>query len=239
MSKQQLKIYQMFCGYLHQDWIQKYVWDEGEKPDFKVAIEDYKEDYEETPEVIETSINELTELIKRNYDEDFLSNEVFRQLDIAINPEAYGYTYQEFLEEVLNLLKADKVEKPEELNSQTEEDLLPVYPPRPAYIIPAGIKGLLTVYFAKDYDELVEQFGKMRLITQIVAKYKEDRDSAAVRHCMNEVSSLVAHEHNETYLRNKIREEYGVKIPISKLGGSYQVFLERLHEELVGKRLYY
>ena len=113
-----------------------------------------------------------------------------------------------------------------------------VYPPKPDHIIPMGIEGLLTVYFAKDYDELVEQYGKMRLITQIVAKYKEDQHPAAVNHCLDEVLSLVAKEHNEKYLRDKIVNEYGVKIPISKLGGSYQIFLERLHEELVGKRLY-
>ena len=113
-----------------------------------------------------------------------------------------------------------------------------VYPPKPDHIIPTGIEGLLTVYFAKDYDELVQQYGFRRLISNIVAKYKEDQHPAAVKVCLDEVSSLVAHEHDETYLRDKIVNEYGVKITISKLGGSYQVFLERLHEELVGKRLY-
>ena len=113
-----------------------------------------------------------------------------------------------------------------------------IYPPKPDHIIPTGIEGLLTVYFAKDYDELVEQYGKMRLITNVVAKYKEDQHSAYVKDCLNEVSSLVAQECDEKYLRDKIVNEYGVKIPISKLGGSYQIFLERLHEELLGKRIY-
>ena len=136
-----------------------------------------------------------------------------------------------------------KFEKPEESKTQTAQDDLSyfspyVYPPKPDHIIPLGISGLLTVYFAKDYDELVEQYGKMRLISQIVAKYKEDQHPAAVKHCLDEVSSLVAKEHNEKYLRDKIVNEYGVKITISKLGGSYQIFLERLHEELAGKRLY-
>ena len=113
-----------------------------------------------------------------------------------------------------------------------------VYLPKPDHIIPTGIEGLLTVYFAPDCDELVEQHGKMRLITNIVAKYKEDQHSAYVRDCLNEVSSLVAQEYDEKYLRDLIVNKYGVKITISKLGGSYQVFLERLHEELLGKRIY-
>ena len=113
-----------------------------------------------------------------------------------------------------------------------------VYPPKSDHIIPTGIEGLLTVYFAKDYDELVEQYGKMRLITNVVAKYKQDRHSGYVRDCLNEVERLVAREHDEKYLRDLIANQYGVKIPISKLGGSYQIFLERLHEELLGKRIY-
>ena len=137
----------------------------------------------------------------------------------------------------------ETTDMPKSSKTQTNQDDLSnfkpyVYPPKPDHIIPLGIEGLLTVYFAKDYDELVEQYGKIRLITNIVAQYKEDQEPEAVKHCMGEVSSLVAHEHNEKYLRDKIVNEYGVKITISKLGGSYQVFLERLHEELAGKRLY-
>jgi hypothetical protein len=138
--------------------------------------------------------------------------------------------------------QSKRVQKTSSSHTQpSEEDLYPpkpVYPPRPDHIIPAGIEGLLTVYFAKEYDELVKQYGKMRLITQIVAKYKEEQDPAAVRHCLNEVVRLLHQEHDEKYLRNKIVNEYGVKIPISQLGGAYKIFLERLHEELVGKRLY-
>ena len=82
----------------------EYIWDKNEKPHFKAAIEAYKEDCEEIPEVIHTSIKELKELIDRNYDEEFLYQTVFRQLGIAINPETYGFTYQGFLREVLNIL---------------------------------------------------------------------------------------------------------------------------------------
>ena len=243
MFRQEQEIFQMFGGYLHQDWMHEYIWEEGEKPYFKAAIEAYKEDNQNVPEKINTVIQELEELIGRNYNSEILENEVFMELDINIVPMSYGYTHQQFLQEVLKILMGKKLEKTEGSNPQTTQDDLShfspyVYPSKPDHIIPTGIEGLLTVYFAKDYDELVEQYGFRRLITQIVAQYKEDQHPAAVKHCLNEVSILVSHEQNEKYLRDKIVNEYGVKIPISKLGGSYQIFLERLHEELLGKRIY-
>ena len=152
------------------------------------------------------------------------------------------YKLYEFVESGNSLNKTTALETRESNFQTTQYDLScfkpNVYPSKPDHIIPTGIEGLLTVYFAKDYDELVEQYGKMRLITNIVAQYKEDQDEGYVRDCLNEVESLVAHEHDEKYLRDLIVNQYGVKIPISKLGGSYQIFLERLHEELMGKRLY-
>ena len=105
MFKQEQEIYQMFAGYLHQDWMYEYIWDEGEKPHFKAAIEAYKEDCEDVPEVIHTSIKELEELINKHYTNSLLESVVFGELGIAINPNAYGYTYQQFLIEVLRILK--------------------------------------------------------------------------------------------------------------------------------------
>lgn len=105
MFNQEQEIYQMFSGYLHQDWIHEYIWDEDEKPHFKAAIEAYKEDCENVPEVLHTSIKELEELINKHYTNSLLESVVFRKLGIAINPNAYGYTYQQFLIEVLKILK--------------------------------------------------------------------------------------------------------------------------------------
>ena len=31
------RLFQMFGGYLHQDWMYDFIWDEGEKPHFKAA----------------------------------------------------------------------------------------------------------------------------------------------------------------------------------------------------------
>ena len=238
MFKEKQEICQMFGGYLHQDWMYEYIWDEGEKPHFSAAIEAYIEDSEKVPKNIDIAIGELKQLIGRNYSEDFLYETVWRQLGIAVNPEGFGLTRQQFLQEVLKILENKKPSQPQTTKDDLSNFSPYVYPPKPDHIIPTGIEGLLTVYFAKDYDELVEQYGKMRLITQIVAKYKEDQHYAYVKDCLNEVERLVNKQHDEKYLRDLIANKYGVKIPISKLGGSYQIFLERLHEELLGKRIY-
>ena len=97
------QLFQMFAGYLHQDWLYDFIWDEGETPHFRAAIEAYKEDCK--TEVIHTSIKELEELINKHYTNSLLESVVFRELGIAINPNAYGYTYQQFLIEVLRILK--------------------------------------------------------------------------------------------------------------------------------------
>ena len=176
--------------------------------------------------------------------------EVLKELESKDNRDIYtGESYHQKIsdstEGVLGCKSTEEIIALEASLSQqqtTQDDLSYfepyVYPPKPDHIIPTGIEGLLTVYFAKDYDDLVEQYGSRRLITNVVAQYKEDQHPAYVRDCLNEVSSLVAHKRDEKYLRDKIVNEYGVKILISKLGGSYQIFLERLHEELLGKRIY-
>ncbi len=105
MFKEEQEIYQMFGGYLHQDWKEEYIWNEGEKPHFKVAIEAYKEDCEPEPEVIDIAINELEELISKNYNTEILETVVFPELGISIRPIYYGYTHQQFLIEVLKILK--------------------------------------------------------------------------------------------------------------------------------------
>lgn len=99
------EIYQMFGGYLHQDWIYDFVWDEGEKPDFRAAIEAYKEDCQNTPLIISKTRKELEQLIEKKHTNHILESVVFRELGIAINPEAFGLTYQQFLQEVLKILK--------------------------------------------------------------------------------------------------------------------------------------
>ena len=253
---EETELFQLFGSFFHQDYDLMIDVDEN-----VALIKQLSQAYVtgSTKENLDKAIKGLRLVVDRQFPEDYLESTIYEELGINIDPEFYGYTYQEFLNDVLrNLIslsetelvnsgythneKESNLQTKEPKNQTTQDDLAYfkpcIYPPKPDHIIPTGIEGLLTVYFAKDYDELVEQYGKMRLITQIVAQYKEDQHPATVKHCLDEVLSLVAKEHNEKYLRDKIVNEYGVKIPISKLGGSYQIFLERLHEELVGKRLY-
>ena len=253
---EETELFQLFGSFFHQDYDLMIDVDENVS-----LIKQLSQAYVtgSTKKNIDNAIKELRLVIDRQFSEDYLENTIYEELGIDIDPEFHGYTYQGFLNDVLrNLISLsetklvnsgythkEKESNPQtkESNSQTTQDDLSnfepyVYPPKPDHIILTGIEGLLTVYFAKDYDELVEQYGKMRLITNVVAKYKEDQHSGYVRDCLNEVERLVAREHDEKYLRDLIANQYGVKIPISKLGGSYQIFLERLHEELLGKRIY-
>ena len=105
MFREEQEICQMFGGYLHQDWKEEYIWDEGEKPHFKAAIEAYKEDCAPEPEIIDITIKELEELISKNYNRETLETVVFPELGISIRPIYWGYTHQQFLIEVLRILK--------------------------------------------------------------------------------------------------------------------------------------
>ena len=97
------QLFQMFGGYLHQDWDYEFIWEEDEKPHFKAAVEAYKEDCK--TEVIHTSIQELEELINKHHTNSELENIVSRKLGCAVDPEYFGLTYQQFLIEVLQILK--------------------------------------------------------------------------------------------------------------------------------------
>ena len=99
------ELYQMFAGYLHQDWMYDFIWDEGEKPHFKAAIEAYKEDCQGVPEHIDKAIYELEDLIGKNYNRETLETVMFPELGIYVIPTSYGLTYQQFLIEVLKILK--------------------------------------------------------------------------------------------------------------------------------------
>ena len=242
---EETELFSLFAGRFGQDY-SLLVEIDRDKPLIPQLVADYKQQCSALE--LGIVIDELTALIRSEYSEEKLRDEIFDELVIELSMENLGLTHREFLLEVLNILKRHGREDGHTSNKKpkqpqpTQDDLSYfkpyVYPPKPDHIIPTGIEGLLTVYFAPDYDELVKQYGSRRLITNVVAQYKEDQHPAYVRDCLNEVSSLVAHKRDEKYLRDKIVNEYGVKILISKLGGSYQIFLERLHEELLGKRIY-
>ena len=250
-------LFQLFAGRFGQDY-DLLVEISDDKPLLQQLVADYKQQCSASQ--LEKTIDELTALVSLEYPEEKLRDEIFEKLLIELSLSHLGLTHQEFLMEVLKLLinpkpehseplqnletlsSTDKASSKQEEKKLTQDDLayFKSYPspPKQDNVISTGIEGLLTVYFAKSYDELVEQYGKMRFISQIVAKYKEEQSAGYVTDCVNEVERLVNKQHDENYLRELIVNQYGVKIPISKLGGSYQVFLERVHEELAGKRLY-
>ena len=73
------------------------------KPVIPQIISSYKES---VPSIeVEKSVNELEHLIKEDYTISYLENVVFKELGITINPEDYGLTHQQFLIEVLRILK--------------------------------------------------------------------------------------------------------------------------------------
>ena len=103
----------MFGGYLHQDWLYEYGWqddyhfdtDADKYPHFSLAIKAYLEDVNNSPELLMQAIVELQELVDKDYWEQYLEDYVFEKLDINVIPQTWGFTHQEFLFEVLRLLK--------------------------------------------------------------------------------------------------------------------------------------
>ena len=125
---------------------------------------------------------------------------------------------------------------------QSTEELLsfkPVFPSEPAHVLAPGIEGLLEEYFGQSYDELYQKYNSYRIIPLAVASYKERVDPVAVKLSISEIEGLIDREYDEKTLKNQIFPKYGIKVEMSKLGVTYIGFLERVHEELVGKRLYY
>ena len=125
---------------------------------------------------------------------------------------------------------------------QSLEELLsfkPEYPPRPDHILAPGIEGLFKEYFGQNYDELYQKYNSYRIIPLAVASYKERVDPVVVKLSISQIDELIGKEYDEKTIRDKIFPKYGIKVEIFKLGVSYIGFLERVHEELVGKKLYY
>ena len=122
------------------------------------------------------------------------------------------------------------------------EELLsfkPEFPSEPAHVLEPGIEGLLEEYFGQSYDELYQKYNSYRIIPLAVASYKERVEPVAVKLSISEIEGLINREYDEKTLKNRIFPKYGIKVEMSKLGVTYIGFLERVHEELVGKRLYY
>lgn len=101
-------------GLLHQDWKLMFEW-EGNQPDYKAAIR--KLNAESEQEVRRKYVAELQDLVNLNYDEDLLREIVNRSFRSAFYPPGIGLSYQQWLEEILKLLR--------EPNEKAKKEFLP------------------------------------------------------------------------------------------------------------------
>ena len=96
------RLYQMFSAYFHQN--------------FETTTEDYDENKPIVPQItynykrdctdrhIEATIKELEDLINKHYTEDLL-DKITYELGMWIKVSYYGYTHNQFLREIVQLLK--------------------------------------------------------------------------------------------------------------------------------------
>ena len=107
------EIFQMFGGYLHQDWLYDYGWkesyhfdtDSDKYPHFSLAIRTYAR--EASFKRLVQAITELQELVNEDHMEEHLEVYVFDELGIYVLPETWNLNHQEFLVEVLQILKQE------------------------------------------------------------------------------------------------------------------------------------
>ena len=101
MFRENQQIYQMFAAYFHRDYDLMIDIDRN-KPIFPQLIQGYKDG--SPKEDIDEAISEVENLINKNYNSDILED-IFLELGIEFDVSFYGYTHQQFLIEVLKILK--------------------------------------------------------------------------------------------------------------------------------------
>ena len=229
------QIAELFGTYFHQDYDLMVENFDRSKPTIPQLVQGYKNDSPQ--EDIDEAINELKGLINEHYTSDILES-LFDRWGISLDNQRLGYTNQEFLIEVLRILKGH--DKEGSHNSQITEELFSKSEsPEPAHVLAPGIEGMFSEYFSQSYDDLYQKYNSYRIIPLAVASYKKRVEPVAVKLSISEIERLIDKEYDEKTLKHKIFPKYGIKVEMSKLGVTYIGFLERVHEELVGKRLYY
>ena len=96
------QISQLFGSYFHQDYDLMVEDFDRNKPIIPQLVQGYKNDSPQ--EDVDQAIKELENLINQHYALPVL-REIWLELGIDINVNAFGYTHQQFLIEVLRLLK--------------------------------------------------------------------------------------------------------------------------------------
>ena len=101
MFEQEQEIVQMFGAFFHQDYDLMVNLDRS-KPIIPQLVQGYKDSRSQRK--IDEAIKELENLINQHYTVTVL-REIWLELGIDINVNAFGYTHQQFLIEVLRILK--------------------------------------------------------------------------------------------------------------------------------------
>ena len=95
-------MYTLFVVYFGQDY-DLFTDINRDKPLIPQFIQSFKRDCSSSE--LKRCIDELSNLIAFNYSEEELKNQVFSKLRIPGNPGYYGLSHQQFLREVLKVLK--------------------------------------------------------------------------------------------------------------------------------------
>lgn len=98
-------LFQMFAGYLNQDWKTIYIWND-EKPNYQSIVRKYKT--ENSSEEIEKTIIQLKNIMntgKVHDEEEWLNILTYGGLGLGYYPPGLGQTYEEWLKDVLNILE--------------------------------------------------------------------------------------------------------------------------------------
>ena len=101
INLEETELFQLFGGFFHQDYDLMVDINEEESL-VKQFIQAYVKG--SNKDSIESAINELKQIVYKQFSEDLLETEVYERLGIEIDPEFHGYTYQGFLEAVLSYL---------------------------------------------------------------------------------------------------------------------------------------
>ena len=102
MYKQEQQIAELFGTYFHQDYDLMVENFDRSKPTIPQLVQGYKNDSPQ--EDIDEAINELKGLINEHYTSDILES-LFDRWGISLDNKRLGYTNQQFLIEVLRILK--------------------------------------------------------------------------------------------------------------------------------------
>lgn len=249
------ELFQMFSVYFGQDY-DLFTNVDKSKPFIPQVVGSYKHDIESVPKDLEQCISELRTLISLEYQENKLEDEIFPKLGIAINLSYLKLTHQEFLKEVLQALESKNSQKfytgksyfnkshnskEGVLGCKSMEEILLLEEKlsnESPYTLASGLKLLFPNYFGEEYNDFTNIDERKPIIPQIISSYKESVPSIEVEKSIDEISKIIQRKHKKEYIRDKIFPEFGIRVSVAQLDITYQEFLERVHEELVGKKLY-